>query len=114
MKKEQLKEIIENIDITFDYDETYCNLRNAVIDYMNDTQDFDLEYLFDDFIDYDLAEEQAKHELEQGGLVRLWYFLGNANLNYDLFRINGYGNLENIDIDDLRCLKDNILDNLAG
>lgn len=114
MKKEQLKEIIENIDITYNYEETYTNLYNAVIDYMNDTQDFELDYLFEDFIDYNFAEEQAKYELEQGGLVRLWYFLGNANLNYDLFRINGYGNLENIEKDDLEYLKSEILNNLEA
>ena len=79
---------------------------------MNETQDFNLEYLFEDWIDYELAEEIAKRELEDGGLIRLYYYLGNANLNNSLFRINGYGNLEDIDIDDLRELKSDILKEL--
>ena len=115
MTKEELKEIINNIDLD-DYhkddEELYRELYNNTIDYMNDTGDYSMEYLFEDFVDYDTAEEIAKHEMEEGGLVRLYYFLGDANPNYNLFRINGYGNLENAYRDDLRYLKDEILDEI--
>jgi uncharacterized membrane protein YvbJ len=109
MKLKKLKDKIEEIEITYDYENTYNNLYNTVIDYMNEAQDWDFEYLFEDYVSYDLAEDIAKNELESGGLVRLYYFLGDANLNNDIFRINGYGNLEDIDKDDLECLKDEIL-----
>lgn len=113
MKKlEELKERIEGVESSYDYEEYYTELRNITIDYMNDTQDFDLDYLFEDFVDYELAEEQAKHELEEGGLIRLYYFLGDANLNNEMFRINGYGNLEDITKEDLDYLKEEILDNI--
>lgn len=105
----ELKERVENIKITYDYEETYCNLKNVVIDYMNDTQDWDFDYIGEDIIDYELAEEQAKHELEQGGLIRLYYFLGDANLNNNLFKVDGYGNLEDIDISDLENMKEEII-----
>lgn len=108
----ELKERIENIKIDYDYEESYTNLYNTVIDYMNDTQDFNLEYLFEDFIDYETAEEIAKNELNNGGLIRLKYYLGDTNLNYEIFKLDGYGNLENIDIDDLNNLKDEILENI--
>lgn len=109
MKLEELKNKIEEIEITYDYEETYNNLYNTVIDYMNDTQDWDFDYLFEEYVSYDLAEDIAKNELESGGLVRLYYFLGDANLNNDMFRINGYGNLEDINKEDLEYLKDEIL-----
>lgn len=109
MKLEELKDKIEEIEITYDYEDTYNNLYNTVIDYENDTQDWDFDYLFEEYVSYDLAEDIAKNELESGGLVRLYYFLGDANLNNDMFRINGYGNLEDIDKDDLEYLKDEIL-----
>lgn len=112
MNKDKLIEIIKEIEITYDYEESYNNLYNAVIDYMNETQDFSLEYLFEDIIDYYTAEEIAKSELEKGGLIRLYYFLGDANLNNSLFRIDGYGNLEDIFKDDLDNLKEEILENL--
>lgn len=109
MKLEELKNKIEEIEITYDYEDTYNNLYNTVIDYENDTQDWDFDYLFKEYVSYDLAEDIAKNELENGGLVRLYYFLGDANLNNDMFRINGYGNLEDINKDDLEYLKDEIL-----
>ena len=109
MKLEELKDKIEEIEISYDYEDTYTNLYNTVIDYENDTQDQDFEYLFEEYVSYDLAEDIAKNELETGGLVRLYYFLGDANLNNDMFRINGYGNLEDINKEDLEYLKDEIL-----
>lgn len=114
MTKQELKNKIENIKITYEYDyeEIYTSLYNTVIDYMNDTQDFELEYLFEDFITYDSAEDRAKWELEKGGLFRLYYFLGNANLNNSLFKINGYGNLEDISKEDLDYLKEQILESI--
>ena len=110
MTLEELKNKIENIVIDYDYDATYSNLYNACIDYMNDSQEWDFEYIFEDFINYDTAEELAKQELENGGLIRVYYFLGDAHLNNELFKINGYGNLEDVDIDDLRYIKEEILD----
>ena len=109
----KLKERVESIEITYDYEEVYCDLKNAVIDYMNDTQDWDFENIGEDIIDYDFAEQQAKYELENGGLLRLYYFLGNTTPRGDLFKINGYGNLENVDIEDLQNIKEEILDMIA-
>lgn len=109
---EQLRDDIEEIEISYNYEKTYTELRNTVIDYMNETQDWDLDYLFDEFIDYEIAEEIAKKELENGGLIRLYYFLGDANLNNPIFKIDGYGNLTDIDKDDLSYLKNDIIDNI--
>lgn len=110
MTLEELKEKVESIEINYDYEEVYNSLYNAVIDYMNDSQDFDLESLFNDIVDYDTAEEIAKHELKDGGLVRLYYFLGDANCNNNLFIIDGYGNLRDLELNDLECLKEDLLD----
>ena len=108
-KLEELKERIEGIEITYDYDQTYTDLLNATIDYQNDTQTWNFEYLFEDIIDYETAEEQAKYELENGGLIRLYYFLGDANLNNEIFKIDGYGNLTDIEKSDLEYIKEEIL-----
>lgn len=105
-----LKKRVENIKVTYDYEESYCNLKNAVIDYMNNTQDWDFDAIGEDIIDYELAEEQAKHELEQGGLARLYYYLGDANLNNNLFKVDGYGNLQDLEKTDLDYMKEEILD----
>ena len=54
----------------------------------------------------------AKNELEKGGLIRLYYFMGDCNFNNEIFRVNAYGNLEDISIDDLKYLKDEILEKI--
>ena len=112
MTKKKLKKEIEKIEITYDYAETYRDLYNTCIDFMNDTQDWSLEYLFEDFYDYEIVEEIAKHELETGGLIRLYYFMGDADLTADLYKIDGYGNLENVYKEDLENLKEEILKSL--
>lgn len=109
-KLRELKEKIEKIESSYDYDNYYTELRNITIDYMNDSQEWDFEYLFDDVVDYEIAEDIAKNELENGGLIRLYYFLGDANLNNDIFRIDGYGNLTDICKDDLDYIKEQILE----
>lgn len=107
----KLKETIEGID-SYDLDEYYTNLLNATIDYQNETQDWIFESLFEDIINYETAEDYAKEELENGGLIRLYYFLGDANLNNQIFRIDGYGNLTDIHKDDLDYIKEQILDKI--
>ena len=111
-KLKELKENLESVEITYDYEESYNNLYNLIIEYGNNTQNWELglEEYFNDIVNYDIVEEMAKHELETGGLVRLYYFMGDANFNNDIFRINGYGNIENITKDDLDCLKSDLLE----
>lgn len=115
MKLEELKEKIEDIEVSWDYETTYNNLYNACIDYQNETQDsdVDLETPFEDIFNYEVIEDIAKQELERGGLVRLYYFMGNVNFDtQDIIRINAYGNCEEIHKDDLECIKERIIENI--
>ena len=114
--KERLNTILwftKETKLTYDYEEEYNNIYNLVTTYMNETQDFDLEYLFYDYIDYDTAEELTKQQIQEGGLERLQYFLGNTHF-YDrnLFKINGYGNLSNVDKLDLEVLLEDLIDEI--
>lgn len=109
---EKLKETIEGIKLSYDYEESYSDLYNACIDYENDTQNWIFEDIFENIINYDTAEEIAKNELQNGGLIRLYYFLGDANLNNDMFIIDGYGNLTDFNYDDLERLKDEIIERI--
>lgn len=106
----KLKEDIENIESSFNDNEYYTDLLNTCIDYQDEMQDWDYDSIFADVIDYEMAEDIAKHELETGGLVRLYHFLGDANPNNDIFIINGYGNLEDIGKIDLDYMKEQILE----
>lgn len=116
MKKElkKLLQKIKNIEITYDYEETYTNLYNTCVDFTNenDIDGLDLDSPFEDYYSYDVVEEIVKHELETGGLERLKYFLAGSELRNEIFRINAYGNLEDIHKDDLECLKEDIIDRI--
>lgn len=116
MNKKELLDILKHYDWSYtngkSLEEMYNEIYNRCVDYMNDTQDWSIEEHFNDFLDYEAAEEMAKHELENGGLVRLYYFLGNANCNNDIFKIDGYGNLEDVTQEDLKFLVTDIIDTL--
>ena len=112
MNKLELLEKIKNVEISYDLESTYNELYNLWMDYLCDTNDYELEYLFNEFVSYDLAEDIARNELENGGLIRLYYFLGDADLTNDIFKIDGYGNLENIDESDFEYIKQELIYNL--
>lgn len=102
---EKLKDKISDIEISYDNEDTYSKLYNACIDYQNESQNFFLEDLFDGYVNSERVEEIAKRELENGGLERLQCFLGR-----DIFKIDAYGNLSNIEKDELELLKEDIID----
>lgn len=79
-------------------EENYTNLINMAIDYDNEAQDN--LYLYDtiqelvNFVDEEivqqLIEENAKY-----GISRLRYFI-NTTYDLDIYKLDGYGNLENV------------------
>ena len=114
MKKEELIKKIKEIEITYDYEETYSNLYNAVIDYMNETQDWNLEYLFEDFVDEEIIEQMVKYKIDNEGLWSVQNLLDDIERYNGIYKIDAYGYGHDINKDDLELLKDEILDNLEG
>lgn len=110
MTLKELRTAISDIGISYDCEETYCELYNTMVDYWNENQSWIGEELFYDYETLDGIEMRAEEELRNGGLVRLWYFLGDINPNCsNIFRVNAYGNCEDVDMDDMECLKDDLL-----
>lgn len=95
MKKiEELKELKKKIEnYSIDYNDALYQL----------TELDENGELTSDFVTYDEAEEIAKGELENGGLSRLYCFIDGVDLSADIFKVDGYGNLEN-------CYKDDLID----
>ena len=112
--KKELRETLEDIRerlecYNISIEEAYSELYNVAMDY-----DYNLEDIFEDYITEETAEEMAKHELEEGGLERLYFFLGDINpCCHDLFRINGYGNLEEVDYSIIWLIIDEIEDRIG-
>lgn len=104
-------EKIENVEVNYNYNysDIYCELYNICVEYENEC---DCMELFNDFIDYDTAEEIARTELENGGLQRLKCFLNDCDLNTNLFRLDGYGNLEDVTLGTLENLREDIIETI--
>ena len=66
-----------------------------------------------DIVSLDTAEEIAKHELDEGGLLRLKCFLDGVSLTEDYYYIDGYGNLQNITKDWVEMQLEDIIDQEA-
>lgn len=108
----ELKEQIENVDIKYPLDECYALMQNTMIDYWNDTQDFFAEEYFEDYVDDEIVKEYITEIVRNDDLNRLYYFLNGSDFTAELFRIDAYGNLKNIDTCDMEALKQDLLDEI--
>lgn len=96
--------IIED-NMSYDYEEEYKKIYNAC---SND--DEILSYLEEQ--NYITTEDEERVISENSDSIdRLRYFIGDTH-SADVYRIDGYGNLENIDIDDLKGLCEDLIDEL--
>ncbi len=96
----------------YEYDRKYSDIYNACVDLDNNYNDIYLcDYIQEqNFVNEDEVEEFLIRE-NSDSLARLRCFMGDT---YDdtLYRINGYGNLENVDNDDLNCLCDELIEQI--
>ena len=99
-KLKELKRTLKNES----YETIYCKLANILINYDNETQDelylYDrLKEMYEFVTDDELSELGIiEYEFKHGGLTRLRYFI-NDTYESDIYIINGYGNLENVNDD---------------
>ena len=91
-----------------DIDRSYTDLRNAVIDYENETKDWQFDGLFDDFVDDYLIAEQVKDWADEYEWGMICNYLENAD-NSGINRVNAYGWLEYVNASDLDEIRDEIL-----
>ena len=96
----------------WDMEENYANLWNACADYDNNHRGSYLtgriqEY---DFVDDEILEYIVKEE-SLGGISRLRCFIGDT-YDANLYRLDGYGNLANVDNSDFEDLIDDIVQTL--
>ena len=111
------REFIEQLGILkdglgWDMEENYANLWNACADYDNNHRGL---YLTDriqayDFVDDEILEYIVK-EQSLGGVSRLRCFIGDT-YDANLYRLDGYGNLANVDNSDFEYLIDDIVQSL--
>lgn len=114
LKKETIKKLEEvKNNLSYDNEKNYVNMINTMIDYDNEAQD-DL-YLYDtaqELVEF-VNDEILKYLIEKNSdsLSRLRYFINNTD-DDNIYKLDGYGNLENVDIDDFEFCIDEIITKL--
>lgn len=114
--KEKLKELkkeIENIEIGCDLEKEYCDLINATIDYQNDTQTWNFEGIFEEYIDDELLKYQVEYSLKEYGVWAVRNLLDDIKDECGVYRIDAYGYGHDITYEDLKDIKEQILDTIS-
>lgn len=112
--KETIKKLEELKDnLNFDNEKNYCDMVNIMIDYDNKAQD-DL-YLYDtvretvEFIDEETLPYYIESQLKEFGINRIIYMVGMVEYIDSIYKVNAYGNLENVDNSDfIYCIDETI------
>lgn len=108
-KLEELKENLPNMG----YDNIYCDLWNILADYDNEAQDN--LYLCDtlteivEFVDDEMLEYLLKDC--NNDIDRLRCFIGET-YSSNIYKLDGYGNLENVNDDDFIYCIDEIIERI--
>lgn len=106
-----LEEIKANLSRDLDSDLT--KIYNTCIDYMNETQDWSIESVFEEYLSSDIVEDYLKHELDNWWIFRLYCAMWECRWNSDRYRLNAYWNLENVEKADLEYTIDEVISRLA-
>lgn len=113
------KEIIEKLDELKDAvwsenkDNTISEVKNIIYDFMNDTQDFVLEYILDRFTNIDSMESYINMRLKQFGLSQVSRDLQSVDSDDDYYKIDDVdGEVTVIDSEEVEEWIDEIIDEL--
>lgn len=111
LKKETIKKLEEiKNNLSYNNEENYTKMINTMIDYDNEAQDN--LYLYDttqelvNFVDDEILSYLIKENSDS--VSRLRCFINDTN-DDNIYKLNGYGNLENVDINDFEfCIDEAI------
>ena len=116
--KELRKETIEKLEevknnLSYDMQDNYTNMINTMIDYDNEAQDTlylsdkvneTMEIVDDELLEYYLQQNNDPQ--------RLFYATAGLEFADDIYKINAYGNLENVESSDFEYCIDDAIDSL--
>ena len=111
----RLEEVKRNL-YNNDNETNYCNMINTMIDYDNEAQD-EL-YLTDrcremlEIVDDETLQYYLDYQFKNFGMERVPCIFANVDHSASIYKINGYGNLENVNDNDLECCIDEAIDTL--
>lgn len=108
----QLKKEVESIEIGYDLEKTYCDLINATIDYQNETQNWQFEYIFEEYIDDEILKYQVEYNLKEFGVWAVRNLLDDIKNECGIYKIDAYGYGHDITSEDLEEIKEEILNKI--
>lgn len=106
---EQLKNL--KADLSYDMEKNYCDIWNACADFDNEHRG---SYITDKITEYDfVTEDLLEYIVKENAtdLSRLRCFIGNT-YDADIYMLDGYGNLQNVEESDFENLIDDIVSDL--
>lgn len=106
---EQLKNL--KADLSYDMEKNYCDIWNACADFDNEHSG---SYLTDKITEYDfVTEELLEYIVKENAtdLSRLRCFIGKT-YDADIYMLDGYGNLQNVEDSDFENLIDDLVSDL--
>lgn len=106
----QLKKEIENIEITYDIASNYADLRNATIDFQNETQEWLFENVFDEYIDEWLLADMVKYKIDNEGLRSVQNLLSDISNYEGIYYVDVYGYGHDVEQEGIESIKCEILD----
>lgn len=110
--KKDLMEIKRN-GIGYDYERTYCDIINLVIDYENETQDFSLEEFTYRFSSEDLVSDYITRITNEYWAYYTAQRLSDLDWTYDYYKIDDtFWDITGMTQGDVEELLDEILDEL--
>lgn len=117
LRKETIKKLEEvKNNLSYNMEENYGNMVNTMIDYDNEAQD-DI-YLYDtcqernDFVDDETLGCYVDYQIKTFGKDRYFYMFNQVNNVCGIYRIDGYGNLTDVDNEILECCIDEAIEQL--
>lgn len=108
---EDLEELKDNL--SYDYEENYNKILEIANNFDNDFEDIYLTDIFynSDFITEDDATDRLEQELKDYGLDRARCFI-NDTTEDTIYKLDGYGNLENVCTSDFENVIDDMIDEI--
>lgn len=116
---EKLNDIAEAIEQFDNMDDIFNGTYDAfdVINFAHELMNYGLVPYADehvmDIVSDETLDEMVKHEADSGGWQRVAHFLaGITFMNDDYYRINGYGNAENLEHGHLEAIVSDLIDEM--
>ena len=116
MTKQELKNKLEKVlNRGLDAYDLYCDALNMCIEYDNESEGTEwFSERFDEIVDSELACEYIKRKIEEcDDLMLIKHMLSIVKYNDDIYMIDAYGWVKNVEVEKIEWIINDIIEELA-